>query len=61
MRYQVQVEELDNTLVDCGSPYSTKREATRIAKHLAKNCPQGATNYLVFDNRADIFVFTTRV
>lgn len=60
-RYQVQVEERDCSLFDCGKPYSRKAEAVRIARHLARNAALGARNFLVFDNKAESFVFTATV
>lgn len=59
--YQVQVEETDNTLRDCGDALSQKRLAVKIARHLAKNCPHGAANYLVFNNRTELFCFVAKV
>ncbi|MCW5736336.1 MAG: hypothetical protein KIS73_19565 [Enhydrobacter sp.] len=60
-RYQVQTEERDCSLTVCGEPYSRKSEAARIARHLAKNAALGARNFLVFDNRTELFVFTAKV
>jgi len=60
-RYQVQAEESDCSLTDCGYTVSSKAAAVRIARHLARNCKHNTLNYLVFDNRAEVFVFTARV
>lgn len=60
-RYQVQAEESDCSLTDCGEPHASKRNAVRVARHLARTCPHNTLNYLVFDNREESFVFVAKV
>jgi hypothetical protein len=60
MRYQVQTEEADCSLLDYTPAEATKAQAIRIARLAAKSDilkAQRVRNVLVYDNRTERFVF----
>ena len=58
MRYQIHTELNDSTIDEKGAATGSKRVAVTVARRCAQSPAWDATAYLVYDTKAERYVYT---